>query len=126
MPTQVKAHTRVEATQNALDFGPWDFFDNDVYDEMFAAQIQLSSLLFAQLIGGVSPTISVVTLVQFLLIIPDQTIRIGLHGVNAQSDGFLLNANRCLKIGTGSINSVSVYNTTTLTCNLVFIVGGRS
>jgi len=124
MPTQVKAHTRVEALQNALAFGPWDFFDNDVYDEMFAAQIQLTGLLFAQIIGGVSPSITAITEVQFLAIIPDQTIMVGLHGVHAQSAGFTLNANRCIKIGTGSLNSVSVYNTTTVTCNVVFIVGG--
>ena len=124
MPTQVKCHTRVEALQNALAFGPWDFFDNDVYDEMFAAQIQLSALLFAQIIGGANPSITAITTVQFLAIIPDQTIMVGLHGVNAQSNGFTLNANRCLKIGTGSLNSVSVYNTVTTVCNAVFIVGG--
>src|SRR5882672_2822035 len=111
MATQVRSQLTIEALQNTLGFGPWNFHDNDIYDEMFAAQIQVNPLTFAQIIGGVSPSIQAIVTVQYLAIVPDQTMKIGLQGVNAQSAGFTLNANRSFKMGTGLVTSVNIYNT---------------
>lgn len=124
MAIHVKGHLHIEALQNILNFGPWDFYDNDVYSELFAAQIQLAPSALAQIIGGVSPSIAAITTIQYLCLIPDQVIYVGLHGVNAQTSGFTLNANRSLKIGTGSMTSLSLFNTTILTTNVIVVIGG--
>jgi hypothetical protein len=124
MATQVRSVLRIEALQNALAFGPWDFHDSDNYDEMFAAQIQIGALTLAQIIGGVSPSILAIGVAQYLCIVPDQIIKIGLQGVNAQTSGFTLNAGRSFKSGLGSITSLNIYNTTTIITNVVVVIGG--
>lgn len=126
MATQVRSQLNIEALQNTLGFGPWNFHDNDIYDEMFAAQIQIGALTLAQIIGGVSPSIQAIVTVQYLVIVPDQTIKVGLQGVNAQTSGFTLNANRSFKMGTGLTTAVNIYNTAALAANVVFIIGGTA
>lgn len=125
MPTQMKSHLHVEALQNVLDFGPWDFFDSDVYDEIIAAQVQLTSRLFTWVVGGINPIMPAIQEIQYLVIVPDQTIAVGLNGVNAETSGFTLQANRTLKIGTCSMTSLSLFNTTTQVANIVVVLGGR-
>src|SRR5438034_5508833 len=124
MPTNVRGQFHIEAKKNTLPFGPWDFFLNAVYTELFAAQIQLASLTFAQMIGGTLPAISAITQVRYLAIVPDQTIRVGLHGVNAQSTGFTLLANQPLAIGTCLITQLSLYNTAAVATNILLVIGG--
>jgi hypothetical protein len=110
--------------QNVLNFGPLIFNDNDNYEECFTSQITLPALTFLQVIGGTLPAITAITTVQMLCIAPDQNIKIGLEGVNAQTAGFTLNAHKSLKIGTGVITSLSVYNISTVTTDIVFVIGG--
>ena len=126
MPSQIKSLTQVDAMQNVLSFGPWSFLENDIYDEMFAAQLQFPALILAQIIGGVTPAITSLTTIEFLFILADQIMQIGLHGVNAQTSGFVLQANKAIKIGTCSINALSIFNTTTLTANVVMVIGGSA
>ena len=124
MPTQVQGHLHIEARQNILGFGPWDFYDADSYTELFAVQIQLAGVTFGQIIGGVSPSLQAITTIQYLCILADQVIQVGLHGVNAQSAGFTLNTNRVMKIGTCTISSLSLYNVSIIPANVVIILGG--
>jgi hypothetical protein len=110
--------------QNVLNFGPLVFNDNDNFEECFASQITLPALTLMQVVGGTLPAITAITTIQMLCISPDQVIKIGLEGVNAQTSGFTLNAHKSFKCGTGIITSLSVFNTSTVATDIVFVIGG--
>lgn len=125
MATITRVQIHIEAVRRELfAFGPWDFLANEIYTEFFAAEIQLAATTLAQIIGGVSPAITAITDIQFLMLYPDQAIRIGLHGVNAQTAGFTLNTNQTFLSGRGAINALNLYNTATSTANIGLVIGG--
>jgi hypothetical protein len=126
MPTAVRSMLRVDGTQNILNFGPLVFNDNDNFEECFTSQITIPALTLLQVIGGSGPAITAITTIQMLVIAPNQVIKIGLEGVNGQSAGFTLNANKSLKISTGIITSLNVYNTTAVAAEVIFIIGGTA
>jgi hypothetical protein len=126
MPTAVRSMLRVDGTQNILNFGPLVFNDNDNFEECFTSQITIPALTLLQIIGGSGPAITAITTMQMLVIAPSQTIKVGLEGVNGQSAGFTLNANKSLKISTGVITSLNVYNTAAVVAEVIFIIGGTA
>ncbi len=124
MPTNVQGQLHIVAKKSQLPFGPWDFFLNGLFAEFFGALIQLPALTFAQIIGGTTPSIAAIKTIQFLLVVPDQVVQVGLHGVNAQSAGFTLNPNQPLQFGVGSMTQLSLYNTATTVANVLLGIGG--
>ncbi len=124
MATTVRQSLSIKATRDILKFGPWDFSSDQIYTELFGAEVQIATVTLTQIIGGSSPIITAITDIQYLVIYPDQIIRVGLHGVNGQTGGFTLNANQPFCTGRGSIDSLNVYNTSTSTLNLTLAIGG--
>lgn len=123
MATNVREMLHLDAERSNLNFGPWDFRTTKTYTQFFGVEIQVAATTLAQLIAGSSPAFTAITTIEYLLIYPDQQISVGLHGVNAQTDGFTVNANQPLRIE-GSINELSVYNGTSSTANIVLVIGG--
>ncbi len=124
MSALIKAELNLKGAIDSLPLGPWPFANSGVYTLFFGANITLATLTAVQVIGGVSPIISSITTVQFLLIVPTQAIKVGLHGVAAQSSGFTLNANAPLCINGGSLTSLSLYNHSTTTATIFLGIGG--
>ncbi len=124
MSALIKAEISLKGAIDSLPIGPWPFANSGVYTLFFGANITLATLTAVQVIGGVSPIISSITTVQFLLIVPTQAIKVGLHGVAAQSAGFTLNANAPLCINGGSLTSLSLYNHSTTTATIFLGIGG--
>jgi len=124
MATVVRASLSIQAVRDILKFGPWDFRGNEIYTEFFGAEIQIAATSLAQIIGGTSPSITSITDIQYLVVYPDQAVRIGLHGVNGQTGGFTLNANQPFCSGRGSIDALNLYNTASSTSNIIVVIGG--
>ncbi len=124
MSALIKAEINLKGMIDALPIGPWPFANSGVYTLFFGANITLATLTSVQVIGGVSPIISSIVTVQFLLIVPTLAIKVGLHGVVASSAGFTLNANAPLCINGGSLTSLSLYNSSTATVSIFLGIGG--
>jgi hypothetical protein len=123
--TTVHSSTEINGLRNTLPFGPYKFETNHIFDQFLATEIEISGTSTAQLVGGVSPTIAAFTEINFLLLYPNQDIKVGLHGVTASSAGWTLNAYAMHATEGGSINSLQVYNTAATTVNLFVILGQR-
>lgn len=123
MTTLMRGQAELEGLLNAKGFGPYLFQMNSLYDQFLATEIQISATSSAQLVGGVSPSIAAITAINFLLLNPDQAIKVGLHGVTASSDGWTLNANGVHILDKCSMTSLQVYNTASSTVNLFVILG---
>ncbi len=124
MSALIKAELDLKGIIDSLPIGPWPFANSGVYSIFFGANINLATVTAVQVIGGVSPIISSITTIQFLLIVPTQTIKVGLHGVSAQANGFTLNANAPLCINGGSLTSLSLYNLSTASASIFLGIGG--
>lgn len=123
--------TRTDIDVSALrsdkfPFGPWTFQRSSTYTLFLGADIQIAATTLAQIIGGVSPSIESIVTVQFLLIYPNQNVRIGLHGVNGQTAGFTLNLNSPLIIDNCSINALNIFNTASSAANVFVAIGGTA
>jgi hypothetical protein len=85
MSTVVRVELDISAKRGELlTFGPWVFRQNEIYTEFFGAEFQIAATTLAQIIGGVSPSITAITDIQHLSLYPDQIIQVGLHGVDGQ------------------------------------------
>lgn len=124
MSALIKVEVNLKGSIDSLPLGPWPFANSGVYTLFFGANITLAASTLVQVIGGVSPIISSIVTVQFLLIVPTQNIKVGLHGVNAQSAGFTLNANAPQCINGGSLTSLSLYNSSTASATIFLGIGG--
>lgn len=125
MATQNHIALLVQARRgDLLAFGPWAFQADQSYTEFFAAEVQLPATTLVQLVGGVSPAIAALSTIELLGLYPDQGIRVGLHGVDAQAAGFTLDAYQILLSGKGEMTSLNVYNTAAVACNLILVLGG--
>jgi hypothetical protein len=123
MATTVHGMTEINGLRNTLPFGPYQFQLHSIFDQFLATEITVSATSTAQLVGGTSPTIAAITDINFLLLFPDQNIKVGLHGVTAVSAGWTLTANTLHVTEGCSIDSLQVYNTATVTVNLFVILG---
>lgn len=112
--------------QGQLQFGPWPFERTRPFDLFLGVAIQIEATTLAQIIGGVSPSIAAISTAQFIILQPDQHIKVGLHGVNAQTDGFAQAADGVLILDDVTITSLSLYNTTALTAVVFLGVGGSA
>jgi hypothetical protein len=128
MPTSlVRTKFQVGATyQNDLSFGPWIFERATPFDLFLAVEIQIAATTLAQIIGGANPSIAAITTIQFLVIQPDQNVKIGLHGVNAQSSGFSQVADGVIIMDNISMTSLNIYNTASVTTTIFVGVGGTA
>lgn len=126
MSAIIKAELNLKGIIDTLPIGPWPFANSGVYTLFFGANITLAASTAVQVIGGVSPIITSIVTVQFLLVVPTQTIKVGLHGVAAQASGFTLNANAPLCINGGSVNAMSLYNSSTASATIFLGIGGIS
>ena len=106
-------------------FGPWLFQRSSTYTLFLGADISIAATTLAQIIGGTAPSIESIVTVQFLLIYPNKNIRIGLHGVNAQTaPGFTLNLDSACMIDNCSMTSLNIYNTSNAAANVFIAIGG--
>ena len=126
MPILTRTHVELSATRDAFPFGPWPFTYGDAYDEFVGAYIQIAATTLAQIVGGVSPSLAAIVTIEYLMIVPDQAIKIGLHGVNAQSSGFTLDASGLYLARSVSINALQIYNTAAETVIIFLGIGGRA
>jgi hypothetical protein len=123
MATILHGTMDMSGLRNTLPFGPYVFPLEAVYDQFLATEIQISGTSSAQLVGGVSPSIAAFTALNFLLLYPDQQMKIGLHGVAAQADGFTLGAYGLYVSSGVTMTSLQAYNTSATTVNLFVILG---
>ena len=124
MSALIKAELNLKGVIDTLPIGPWPFANSGVYTLFFGSNITLATLTAVQVIGGVSPIISSITTVQFLLIVPTKDIKVGLQGVTASSAGFTLSANAPLCINGGSLTSLNLYNSSTASASIFLGIGG--
>lgn len=123
MTTLMRGQTELEGLLNAKGFGPYLFQMNSLYDQFLATEIKVSGTSTAQLVGGVSPAIAAITTINFLLLTPDQNMKVGLHGVTASSAGWTLSANGVHIADKCSMTSLQVYNTANTTLTLFLVIG---
>ncbi len=123
MTTRMRGMAELEGLLNDKSFGPYLFQMSALYDQFLATEIQVSGVSTAQLVGGVSPSIAAITEINFLLLNPNQNIKVGLHGVTASSAGWTLNANGVHITDKCSMTSLQVYNTASTTLTLFVVMG---
>lgn len=125
MATQTTTLHEISALRSdKYPFGPWRFAGVRIYTLFLGADISISATTLAQIIGGVSPSIASITTIQSLLIFPSKTVRVGLHGVNAQTSGFTLNADSLFTIDNCSMTSLNIYNTVAAAATVFLALGG--
>lgn len=123
MSTGMQGGVELKGIRNTLPFGPYLFQLSNIYDQFLATEIQIAGMSTAQLVGGISPTIAAFTMINFLLLYPDQDIKVGLHGVMASSAGFTLNAYGLHVQNSCSMTSLQLYNSSIVTLNLFLVLG---
>lgn len=126
MPTSLRTQLILETIrlQSTLPFGPWDLSSvTETYAQFFGSEILIPATTLAQIVGGVNPSVAAITTIQLLLLYASQTIQVGLHGVNGQTNGFTVTANKALLIR-GSINALNIYNTAAVAAAVIVAIGG--
>ena len=126
MATTTKTSFDIQALRtDRYPFGPWLFQRSSIYTLFLGADISIGATTLAQIIGGVSPSIASIVTIQFLLVYPNQNVRIGLHGVNAQTaPGFTLNLNSVCVIDNCSMTSLNIFNTASVAATVFLAIGG--
>ena len=127
MATRVLTRFDIEAlaADSTLPFGPWHYATSRTHTQFFGTEITIAATTLAQIIGGVAPSVTSITTINTLFLYPvNQHIQVGLHGVNAQTAGFRLDAGHFLAMELGSINALSLYNLGTATASVIVAVGG--
>ena len=124
MAVLTRTHLELQAHEDQLAFGPWTFDLSALFTQFVGTVITIAGHTTGQILGGVSPAILSVTTGQFLLVRPDKDVLVGLHGVVAQTNGFGLDAFAPLVIGSGSLTSLQIYNTTTSLTRVFIGIGG--
>jgi len=120
----VRLISKVTITRNGKLYGPFDYDISRPVDEAAHLVFEVADSTTLQLIGGVSPQISEIATVSFILIESDQDILVGFQGITIATEGFTLSANGVLQLMRTALTNVAVRNESGSTANVVVIIEG--
>lgn len=124
MSSSIRTQLSIDAIVESLGLGPWLFGYMATFDKSISSGITFGAGVNTQVLGGVAPQIAAITQASFLLIIipVGRTVKVGLNGVNAQSEGTELGGT--LMWTSTNITSLQIYNSDTLALSAFLSVGG--